>query len=161
MGGAFGMPLTLGGGGGGGKPPVCVLSGGAGGKLLRGAGGAGGLLGEGGGGGVPGFTGAGRPRSVFWRGAEGGGTGPRLLGNGAGAAPLGRDFFAASPSNTSRSELALSLIDAALSAFYSDPAWRLVLETPWGSRDADGAAECDGPRSGFRPERARLGNFVS
>jgi hypothetical protein len=83
--------------------------------LLRGTGGAGGLLGEGGGGG-PGLVGAGRPSRVFCRGAEGGGTGPRVLGKGAGAAPLGRDFFAASPSKTSRSELALSLIDAALSA---------------------------------------------
>ena len=82
--------------------------------LLRGGGGAGGLLGDGGGGGVPGLIGLGKPSRVFCRGADGGGTGPRLLGRGAGAAPLGRDFFAASPSNTSRSELALSLIDAAL-----------------------------------------------
>jgi hypothetical protein len=88
--------------------------------LLRGGGGAGGLLGDGGGGGPPGLVGAGRPSSVFCRvaeGGEGGGTGPRLLGN-AGAGPLGRDFFAARPSNTSRSELALSLIDAALSASF-------------------------------------------
>jgi hypothetical protein len=38
-----------------------------------------------------------------------------VLGSG-GAELLGLDFFAASPSKTSRSELALSLIDAALSA---------------------------------------------
>jgi hypothetical protein len=85
--------------------------------LLRGTGGTGGLLGEGGGGGAPGRVGAGKPSSVFCRVFDGGGTGPRLLGSGAGAGPLGRDFFAANPSKTSRSELALSLIDAALSAF--------------------------------------------
>jgi hypothetical protein len=89
--------------------------------LLRGAGGPGGLLGEGGGGGpgrLPG-RGAGSPSSVFWRVFEGvgGGTGPRLVGSGAGAAVLGRDFFAASPSKTSRSELALSLIDTASLCF--------------------------------------------
>ncbi len=84
--------------------------------LLRG-GGAGGILLRGGGG-APGLEGAGKPKRVFCRVAEGGGTGPRLLGRGAGVGPLGRDFFAASPSNTSRSELALSLIDAALSASF-------------------------------------------
>ena len=111
----MGMPLMLGGGGGAGKPPGWVLSGGPGGMLLRGGGGVGGLLGDGGGGGTADLVGAGRPSSVFCRVAEGGETGPRLLGSGAGAGPLGRDFFAASPSNTSRSELALSLID--ISAF--------------------------------------------
>jgi hypothetical protein len=104
---APGVAFSSGGGGGGGT---------GGGRLLRGAGGCRGLLGAGGGGGAPGRTGAGKPSSVFCRGADGGGTGPRALGSGAGAAPLGLDFFAASPSNTSRSELALSLIDAALSA---------------------------------------------
>lgn len=88
--------------------------------LLRGIGAPGGLLGEGGGGGpgrLPG-NGAGSPSRVFWRVLDGvgGGTGPRLVGRGAGVEVLGRDFFAASPSKTSRSELALSLIDAALSA---------------------------------------------
>ena len=131
--------------------------------LLRGAGGpAGGLLGEGGGGGAPGLLGAGKPSKVFWRVAEGGETGPRLVGRGAGAAPLGRDFFAASPSNTSRSELALSLIDAALSAFYSDPAlaaglgktrrvvFALVMQR---------TATARGPNLDLK--RSRSGNFVA
>ena len=86
--------------------------------LLRGGGGAGGRLAVGGGGGgppgrapaAPGATGAANPSNVFWRVAEeGGAAGAR----GAGAA-LGRDFFAASPSKTSRSEPALSLIAFAL-----------------------------------------------
>src|SRR6185369_7304378 len=113
-----GLPMEegLGGGGGIGKPPLLVevLEGGAG-MLLRGGGGAGGRLGVGGGGGppagrAPGATGAAKPSSVFWRVADdGGAAGPR----GAGA-PLGRDFLAASPSKTSRSEPALSLIAFAL-----------------------------------------------
>jgi len=102
-----------------GKPPLPVerdeLDGGGAGMLLRGGGGAGGRLAVGGGGGAPagrapGETGAASPSSVFWRVAEeGGAAGAR----GAGAA-LGRDFFAASPSKTSRSEPALSLIAFAL-----------------------------------------------
>ena len=100
----------FGGGGGTGKPPLDLDGGG--GTLLRGAGGR---LAVGGGGGGPGWrapgaTGAAKPSSVFWRVAEeGGAAGAR----GAGAA-LGRDFFAASPSKTSRSEPALSLIAFAL-----------------------------------------------
>ena len=83
--------------------------------LLRGGGGAGGRLAVGGGGGpplerAPGAAGAANPSNVFWRVAEeGGAAGAR----GAGA-PLGRDFLAASPSKTSRSEPALSLIAFAL-----------------------------------------------
>jgi hypothetical protein len=70
----------------------------------------------GGGGGAgraePGAMGAAKPSSVFWRVAEdGGATGARAPGTGA---ALGRDFFAASPSKTSRSEPALSLIALAL-----------------------------------------------
>jgi len=87
--------------------------------LARDGGGPGGLLGMGGGGGAPGrdcppgTTGAARPSKVFWRVAEDGGdAGARPPG--AGAGPLGRDFFAASPSKTSRSEPALSLIAFAL-----------------------------------------------
>ena len=83
--------------------------------LPRGRGGAGGrLMGGGGGGGAgrPGAIGAARPSSVFWRVAEdGGAAGARTAGAGA---ALGRDFFAASPSKTSRSEPALSLIALAL-----------------------------------------------
>ena len=114
-GGPLPMDDGLGGGGGIGKPPLpVVLDGDGAGILLRGGGGAGGRLAVGGGGGpparAPGPTGAANPSNVFWRVAEeGGAAGAR----GAGAA-LGRDFFAASPSKTSRSEPALSLIAFAL-----------------------------------------------
>jgi hypothetical protein len=102
-----------------GKPGEApAFEGGGGGTLTRDGGGPGGLLGMGGGGGAPGrdapgTTGAAKPSSVFWRVADdGGAAGARPPG--AGAGPLGRDFFAASPSKTSRSEPALSLIAFAL-----------------------------------------------
>ena len=127
-GGGGGLPAPIrdgiGGGGGVGKPGgeadgADDLDGGGGGTLAREAGGPGGLLGMGGGGGAPGraapgTTGAARPSSVFCRVAEDGGdAGARPPGAGAGPL-LGRDFFAASPSKTSRSEPALSLIALAL-----------------------------------------------
>ena len=79
-------------------------------------GGGGGALGRrrpGGGG----AEGTGRPSSVFWRAIDvGGGVGARDPGGGGmlGTDDMGRDFFAASPSKMSRSELALSLIGFAL-----------------------------------------------
>jgi hypothetical protein len=152
----------LGGGGGAGKPPVWVLAGGgggAGGRLLPELGAPGGLLGAGGGG-TPGFTGAGRPRRVFWRGAEGGGTGPRLLGNGAGAEPVGRDFFAANPSNTSRSELALSLIDAALSALLLDRAQAPGSKAQHVAFRSFRAAKRRRPEVRMRDPNEPAGNFV-
>lgn len=71
----------------------------------------------GGGGGAPGGRlglgpGALKPMSVFCRVIEGGGTREPGGGGTLGIPPgeSGRDFFAASPSKMSRSELALSLI---------------------------------------------------
>src|SRR5690606_4654858 len=83
-----------------------------------------GRRGDGGGGGTllamrrggAGTFGDGMPSNVFWRAAEDGATGGPGTREPGGTGMLGgapeRDFLAASPSKMSRSELALSLIEA-------------------------------------------------
>jgi hypothetical protein len=103
-----------GGGGGGGANSGAPL-----GRLLVGGGGTGPVVRGMGGGGAPGTrlapgSGAAKPSNVFCRVIEGGGGTRDPGGGGTLGIPAGRDFFVASPSKMSRSELALSLISVCL-----------------------------------------------
>lgn len=134
-----------GGGGGGGVPAARDAPGGGGGGAARdgmdGAGGGGGADDErdmGGGGGAPRDSdgGGGGTLDSFEPGGGGGAPGalnPRSVflapdGGGGGGTALGRGFFAASPSNTSRSD-ALSLIETTLSRIHTSQRgpWRDIM----------------------------------